>query len=264
MSRLQVGLDLVAQLHDLRPLLEQRQYRDLVRGELGMEGQRDALLATDLLLAVGVDQERERRAVRAAGGLDDPRDEALARWPGRSTRGSRRSPSGGATGRSRRGCGCPRAPSSRTGSGTRCRSPSWRSGRARPGACSRKRSRSGGDAVARVPGPAPRAATPRRCARPRPGGTKYCISICSNSRIRNTKLPGLISLRKHLPIWAMPNGSFLRDRLLDVLEVDVRALGRLRAEVDDRGVFLDRAHERLEHEVEAARRPTAGRRPPGT
>ena len=67
-------------------------------------------------------------------------------------------------------------------------------------------------------------------------------------------MPGLISLRKLLPIWAMPNGSFLRDRLLDVLEVDVRALGRLGPQVDDRGVLLDRAHERLEHQVEAARR----------
>ena len=102
--------------------------------------------------------------------------------------------------------------------------------------------------------PAVAAATPRRPRRPSSGRTKYCISICSNSRIRKTKLPGLISLRKLLPIWAMPNGSFLRDRLLDVLEVDVRALGRLGAQVDDRGVLLDRAHERLEHEVEAARR----------
>ena len=51
-----------------------------------------------------------------------------------------------------------------------------------------------------------------------------------------------------------PERQLLARRLLDVLEVDVRALGRLRAEVDDRGVLLDRAHERLEHEVEAARR----------
>ena len=43
------------------------------------------------------------------------------------------------------------------------------------------------------------------------GRTKYCISICSNSRIRKTKLPGLISLRNDLPIWAMPKGSFLRE-----------------------------------------------------
>ena len=48
-------------------------------------------------------------------------------------------------------------------------------------------------------------------AAPVSGRTKYCISICSNSRIRNTKLPGEISLRNDLPIWAMPNGTFLRE-----------------------------------------------------
>src|SRR5437763_17036899 len=42
------------------------------------------------------------------------------------------------------------------------------------------------------------------------GGTKYSISICSNSRVRNTKLPGVISFRNDLPIWAIPNGGFLR------------------------------------------------------
>ncbi len=42
------------------------------------------------------------------------------------------------------------------------------------------------------------------------GGTKNSISICSNSRVRNTKLPGVISLRNDLPTWAMPNGGFLR------------------------------------------------------
>src|SRR3954451_2666938 len=42
------------------------------------------------------------------------------------------------------------------------------------------------------------------------GGTKYSISICSNSRVRKMKLPGVISLRNDLPICAMPNGGFLR------------------------------------------------------
>ena len=42
------------------------------------------------------------------------------------------------------------------------------------------------------------------------GGTKNSISICSNSRVRKMKLPGVISLRKDLPIWAMPKGGFLR------------------------------------------------------
>ena len=42
------------------------------------------------------------------------------------------------------------------------------------------------------------------------GGTKNSISICSNSRVRKMKLPGVISLRNALPTWAMPNGGFLR------------------------------------------------------
>ena len=43
-----------------------------------------------------------------------------------------------------------------------------------------------------------------------PGSTKNSISICSNSRVRKMKLPGVISLRNDLPIWPMPNGGFLR------------------------------------------------------
>src|SRR3954451_2523609 len=42
------------------------------------------------------------------------------------------------------------------------------------------------------------------------GGTKYSISICSNSRVRKMKLPGVISLRNDLPTCAMPNGGFMR------------------------------------------------------
>ena len=45
---------------------------------------------------------------------------------------------------------------------------------------------------------------------PSAGGTKNSISICSNSRVRKMKLPGVISLRKLLPVCAMPNGGFLR------------------------------------------------------
>ncbi len=40
-----------------------------------MERQRDALLAANLLLAIRVDQERERGAIGATGGLHDPRDD---------------------------------------------------------------------------------------------------------------------------------------------------------------------------------------------
>ena len=43
----------------------------------GWSAERHARLAADLLLAVGVDQERERRPVRAGRRLDDPRDDVL-------------------------------------------------------------------------------------------------------------------------------------------------------------------------------------------
>ena len=44
-----------------------------------------------------------------------------------------------------------------------------------------------------------------------PGSTKNSISICSNSRVRKMKLPGVISLRKLLPVCAMPNGGLRRE-----------------------------------------------------
>ena len=43
----------------------------------GCKRERDPRLAADLLLAVGVDEEREGRPVRAGRGLDDPRDDVL-------------------------------------------------------------------------------------------------------------------------------------------------------------------------------------------
>src|SRR5215813_9157599 len=42
------------------------------------------------------------------------------------------------------------------------------------------------------------------------GLQKYSISICSNSRVRKVKFPGVISLRKALPTCATPNGSLRR------------------------------------------------------
>src|SRR5918994_1753386 len=51
-----------------------------------------------------------------------------------------------------------------------------------------------------------------------PGSTKNSISICSNSSVRKMKLPGVISLRKDLPIWATPNGGFLRAKPSVVLK----------------------------------------------
>ena len=43
-----------------------------------------------------------------------------------------------------------------------------------------------------------------------PGLQKNSSSICSNSRVRKVKLPGVISLRKDLPTWHTPKGSFFR------------------------------------------------------
>ena len=50
------------------------------------------------------------------------------------------------------------------------------------------------------------------------------------------KLRGVISLRKLLPIWAMPNGTRTRRAVEHVLEVDEDALGRFRPQ--ERGAFL--------------------------
>ena len=144
---------------------------------------------------------RRRRQARSREGRSAPR--------GRSTRASSRRPRVLASGRSRRGSRPLRAPASRSGRGTRGRS--WRSSSA-----TARRRRAGGRAGA------PRAGRGRgtSCRRSSiqyachsaasAGGTKNSISICSNSRIRKRKLPGVISLRKLLPICAMPNGGLTR------------------------------------------------------
>ena len=51
------------------------------------------------------------------------------------------------------------------------------------------------------------------------GGTKNSISICSNSRVRKMKLPGVISLRNDLPTCAIPNGGFLRENCRTFLKL---------------------------------------------
>ena len=51
-----------------------------------------------------------------------------------------------------------------------------------------------------------------------PGTTKNSISICSNSRVRKMKLPGVISLRKLLPMFAMPNGGLEREEVMTFLK----------------------------------------------
>ena len=42
------------------------------------------------------------------------------------------------------------------------------------------------------------------------GLVKNSISICSNSRVRKMKFPGVISFRNALPICPMPNGGLRR------------------------------------------------------
>ena len=86
------------------------------------------------------------------------------------------------------------------------------------------------------------------------GWQKNSISICSNSRVRNVKLRGVISLRKLLPIWAMPNGIFTRRAVADVFEIDEHALGRFGAQKCRVFFAAQRADDRFEHQVEIARR----------
>ena len=85
------------------------------------------------------------------------------------------------------------------------------------------------------------------------GSTKNSISICSNSRVRKMKLPGVISLRKLLPIWPMPNGGLRARRRHHVGEVDEDALRGLGPQVVHALLGLDRAEVGLEHHVEVAR-----------
>ncbi len=82
------------------------------------------------------------------------------------------------------------------------------------------------------------------------GGTKYSISICSNSRVRKTKFRGVISLRKDLPDLGDAEGRLLPWWSEHVQEVDEHALGRLGPQVGHGGVVLHRAGEGLEHQVE--------------
>ena len=52
-----------------------------------------------------------------------------------------------------------------------------------------------------------------------PGSQKNSSSICSNSLVRKVKLPGVISLRKDLPICPIPKGIFLREVLCTFLKL---------------------------------------------
>ena len=157
-----------------------------------------------------------------------------------------------ARGRSRSGWRCPRAPASRTGTRTPRRWRPSRSARAPP-ARADAGAASPSHPEVQVPLHALLDPVARTTPSSVPGSTKNSISICSNSRVRKMKFPGVISLRNDLPICAMPNGSFLRVDRLDRREVDEHALRRLRPQVRDRVVVLDRPDEGLEHQVELPR-----------
>ena len=165
---------------------------------------------------------------------------------GSMTYGTYRSPVSWSS-RTGRGRSALRAWSSRSRSG-------WRRPRARPTGCRRSRTgtrcrRCGRSSATASPRGARTAAGSPRCM-PRsmyqasrvsiqyschsssvPGLTKNSISICSNSRVRKMKLPGVISLRNDLPIWPMPNGDLLARGLQHVAEVDEDALRGLRPQI---------------------------------
>ena len=188
---LQVVLDAVAELHDLGPLLEQRQDGHLVRAR-GPGGARSTTRVSprDLLLAVGVDEEREGRPVGARRRLDDPGDEVLL--------GRRVEVLEVLAGRSGVAAQVEVAavvdalellPAEREAVldvdgllGVVGQLVGRVLAEAQPRRVSRRsaRTRRGG----------PGSHSSKAAAAGSPGATKYCISICSNSRIRNTKLPG--------------------------------------------------------------------------
>ena len=163
----------------------------------------------DLVLVVGVDQERQHRAVGAGGRLDHVRDVALAAWPCRRTRASARVL--GVLGEvevAAVGDPLELLPADREqvldvagGAGVV---------RELVGVVGAQAQVVGADAEL---ADTTRGARSSQCSNhcgASSGGTKNSISICSNSRVRKMKLPGVISLRKLLPIWAIPNGGFLR------------------------------------------------------
>ena len=74
------------------------------------------------------------------------------------------------------------------------------------------------------------------------------------------EVPGRDLVPERLADLGDPERNALPRALQHVEVVDVDALRRLRPQVDHRRLFLDRPHERLEHEVE---HPRLGERPPG-
>ena len=75
----QIGAKFVRGLDDGGILLEQWQHRDLNRRKLGVKVQHHALLTFYFFLIVGVDEKRQRAAVRAGGRFDDVGNDFLFR-----------------------------------------------------------------------------------------------------------------------------------------------------------------------------------------
>ncbi len=172
-----------------------------------MEPQHGARPVGDDLLVVGVDQERQRTSARRRGPARSRAGRTAPR--GRSTRASCPTLRSAGSGRSRRGSRRLRAPASRSGRGTRGR---WSRSSSARAPRRRARAPAGASGAARGRDASARARSIQYVCHSAAsaGGTKNSISICSNSRTRKRKLPGVISLRKLLPICAMPNGGFTR------------------------------------------------------
>src|SRR3954469_4418906 len=242
----------MAQRDDLGPLLEERQNGDLVRRQLGIESEHDALLAANLLLPIRVDEERECGAIRTGRRLDDERDVVLL---GRRVEVLEVLPR-----RSRVRAEIEVAavvdpfellPAEREAVldvDSLLRVVGQLVGRvlARPQALSR-------DPVAGVPLEAPWQPLlehGRRGVRPHEVLHLHLLELAHPE----DEVAGRDLVPERLADLGDAERDLLARALLDVLEVDVRALGSLGAEVDDRGVVLDRAHVAREHEVETARR----------
>ena len=92
----------------------------------------------------------------------------------------------------------------------------------------------------------------------------FNVPICSNSRVLNTKLPGVISFLKALPIWAMPKGTFLREVVWTFLKLTKMPWGGFRPQIN---VFSLAFHNTLlgfEHQVKGfGQGPSQARRTGG-
>jgi hypothetical protein len=92
-----------------------------------------------------------------------------------------------------------------------------------------------------------------------PGFTKNCISICSNSRMRNTNCRATISLRKALPVCAMPKGIFIRALFCTLRKFTKMPLCRFGTQVDGAALAAHAAELGGEHQVELAHLGPVGR-----